>query len=111
MIPQNIIDLMDNQKGSVKRPSDQVPIVISNSNKLGITPTSEFTEFFIKYRLSGVLSNKEFELLDMASPTSQIVDATNYAIDIYGLPQDFICLTSGEGEGFIIFSKIDSGSL
>ena len=68
----------------------------------------EFAEFFGRYCLSAVLPKGVVELLDLSSPTPQIWEATAFARDIYGMPADAVCLTSGEDEGFVLFSTRDS---
>ncbi|WP_145115884.1 hypothetical protein [Botrimarina mediterranea] len=74
---------------------------------LGLSGDQQVREFFQNYNLSGVLSNRSHELLDLCSPTSQIIEATDFGRDTYGISENFVCLTSGEGEGFILYSKVD----
>lgn len=107
MIPLVITDLMAQQKGSVRRPAEQRAKVLNDLEQLGIGADTEFGEFFKEYRLSGVLSRRSIELQDLSSPTSQILSTTEFARDIYGLPEGFICLSSGEGDGFIAYSRCD----
>jgi hypothetical protein len=98
---------MKDQAGSVVRPDQQFQRAMSSLSALGIDRDTEFAEFFLNFRLSAVLSNQNIELLDLCSPTEQILGATEFARDIYEMPSEFICLTSGEGEGFIVYSKRD----
>jgi hypothetical protein len=46
-------------------------------------------------------------LLDLCSPTRQFAETTDFGRDIYGVPGNYICLSSGEGEGFILYSISD----
>src|SRR5688572_10525790 len=88
-----------------ERPPGQLPLVRSCLQQLGIAEDSELAEFFREYRLSSVLSARTVEILDVCSPTPQLLAATEFARDTYQMPEDAICLTSGEGEAFIVLSK------
>lgn len=35
------------------------------------------------------------------------MEATDFGRDAYEITEDFVCLTSGEGEGFLIYGKKD----
>lgn len=107
MIPTTIIEKMGQQSGNVHRePADQEKVK-SALAALGVENHDQLREFFIRFKLSGVLSNQSVELLDLCSPTDQIMEATDFGRDAYEITEDFVCLTSGEGEGFLIYGKKD----
>lgn len=107
MIPKNIINALQAQKGEVERVPEQMSSVSSNIEALGLGGHTEIEEFFSTYDLAGVSSSREVELLDLCSPGDEIRETTEWARDIYQVGQDFVCLTSGEGEGFVLYSKVD----
>ena len=107
MIPNSIIEKMSGRIGHVDRSPSDLDKVNQSLAALGIGDTEEFSEFFRRFNLSGVLSTREVELLDLCSPTEQIREATDFGRDTFDMTQDFVCLTSGEGDGFIVYSKID----
>ena len=107
MIPDSIIEKMSRQDGQVDRDPSDLSRVDDVLTELGIGEAEEFSEFFRRYKLSAVLSKREAELLDLCSPTKQILEATEFGRDVFQMTPDFVCLTSGEGEGFIVYSKID----
>jgi hypothetical protein len=98
---------MSRQVGKVKRSPDELPRVSACLAALGLSGDQQLKEFFEAFKLSGVLSRRPHELLDLCSPTPQIEEATNFGRDTYEIAENFICLTSGEGEGFILYSKCD----
>ncbi|MGH1432549.1 MAG: hypothetical protein ACRBB4_15710 [Neptuniibacter sp.] len=104
-IPKDIKVKLSNQPHAVRCVSDLVGVV-SNIQKLGIKNV-EFVDFFTCYDLSGVTSRRDIELIDIYSPSDAMIDATHWAQDMFDLGGQFVCMTSGEGEEFIVFSKID----
>ncbi len=108
MIPNFIEKLIKNQKGDYFRDSYKIELVQEALLKLNIKHHEEINAFFSTYNLSGVLSeSSNVELLDLCSPTPQIFDATEFGRDVYDITEDYICLTSGEGEGFFLYSIED----
>ena len=107
MIPQKIRLAMSNQQGRVDRPEIEFTVVDDCLKQLGVEGHGEFSKVFRTYNFSGVLSNQQPELLDLCSPSCQIAEATEFGRDTYEITDDFICLTSGEGEGFLLYSKSD----
>ena len=104
MIPRDIRDLIIKQPGRVLRSTTELDLVLRSLNDLNISEQSELGEFFLEYCLSGVLSNRRMELLDLCSPTLQIWNATRFGRDVYDVPDEYVCLTSGESEGFVLYS-------
>ena len=105
MIPTTIIQKMGQQAGNVDRDSADEGKVNEALAAIGIEDHEQPKEFFTRFKLSGVLSNHPVELLDLCSPTDQIFEATDFGRDTYEMTDDFVCLTSGEGEGFLVYSK------
>ena len=98
---------MSRQVGAVKRSPDELPRVSACLQSLGLSHDQQVREFFEECKLSAVLASRPQELLDLCSPTPQIEEVTDFGRDTYEIPEEFICLTSGEGEGFILYSKSD----
>jgi len=98
---------MSQQAGQVDRASDEVGMVTECVRSLGVEDHEQLKDFFSRYKLSGVLSGRTVELLDLCSPSPQIGEATEFGRDTYEITDDFVCLTSGEGEGFLLYSKLD----
>lgn len=107
MIPNEIRDLIRTHPGQVVRSADEIPKVLSDLRDLGIKTDSQFGEFFLEYTLVGVLSRQNIELLDLSSPSAEILIATKFGRDVFGVPDGYACLTSGENEGFILYSISD----
>lgn len=105
MIPNEIVKAMDSQDGEVKRLNAEKECINRNISLLGLENHNEIKDFFLIYDLSGVISKAEIELLDLCSPSDEILETTEWARDIYDVDEGFVCLSSGEGEGFILFSK------
>ena len=107
MIPETIRSAMSKQRPIVERPSEQLTAVQESLMELGLLEHNQVREFFETYRLGPVLSNQHTELLDLCSPTRQFAEATGFGRDTYRITDNFVCLTSGEGEGFILYSISD----
>lgn len=107
MIPENISNLLSKQPGMVDRDLHDNEKVHQCLNELGLLGHEQWNDFFLKYKLSGVLTNRSTELLDIASPSPQIAEVTDFVRDVYDVTEDYVCLTSGEGEGFYLYSIVD----
>lgn len=108
MIPNLIHELIKDQKGNYSREQNKIELVQAALSQLNIKDHEEINSFFSTYNLSGVISrSSKEELLDLCSPTPQIFEATEFGRDVYEITEDFICLTSGESEGFFLYSKKD----
>lgn len=74
--------------------------------QLGIAETSAFAQFFLAYEGGFALGSGMKEMLDIAGPAHpSIPDATDFVCQAYGVPRTFLCLTSPEGEGFVLYEK------
>ena len=107
MIPQSIIEAIGEIGGEVDRPKSEMDDVSRNISLLGLSDDEPLSQFFNQYNLCGLISTKNFELLDLCFPDDEIYETTEWAKDVYELPDEFICLSSGEGEGFVLLSKSD----
>lgn len=108
MIPLSIKDTLGGMDGEIDRNENEIVDVKRNLEMLGLKEDEQISQFFIRFNSCSIVSKRDFELLDLCFPNDEIFETTEWAKDVYQLPKDYICLTSGEGEGFILFSKIDS---
>ena len=111
-ISETVRSIMDQhvaENRHARRSPEQAGEVDDALSVLGIDKTLPIGEFFAAYDLCAILSGPDIyvELLDLCSPTRQIEAATEFARNVYELHPDFIALSSGEGEGFILYSKRD----
>jgi len=89
----------------LERSSSDLEKVNLALQKIAVKATEELAEFFRQFKLPGVLNKRSVELLDLCSPTEQIQEATEFGQDAFEIKDDFLCLTSSEGEGFVLYSK------
>lgn len=74
--------------------------------QLGVEEESAFAQFFLEYEGGFALGLGKKEMLDVVGPAyPSIIDVTNFVHRAYGVPHDFICLTSPEGESFVLYDK------
>src|SRR5580658_1216773 len=105
MIPTNLRNLAEKQRGAVFR-SDRAPVLQALSD-LGVSAESEFGEFYLNYVTVNFDSNEPCsELRDISIPSSEITEMTKFVQDIWGLPKQYICITSMEGEGCFLYDRI-----
>lgn len=101
MIPIEIIQLLDRQKGETHR-TQPLEHIREKFGLLGLSEESPLAQFFSQHKVGGILSPRRGDtLLDMDS----IVDATSFGREVYEIQEHYICLTSGEGEGFYLLDK------
>jgi len=105
MIPDRIHQLISTQKGYYHRSPEERHVVRQQLLLLSISAESEFGEFFLAYCLTGVLSEQLTELIDICSPSPQILHSTEFGREVCGAGNDFIALSSWEGEGCILYSN------
>jgi hypothetical protein len=73
---------------------------------LGVDEESAFAQFFLECEGGFALGLGKKELLDIDGPAyPSIIDVTNFVHQAYSVPSHFICLTSPEGEGFVLYDK------
>ncbi len=103
-VPEKIRSLIMHQAGEVLRKNKKK--TISELNKLGISEKSQVYSFFLEFTITLFISTSSYEeLVDIAEPTAQIFTGTEFAHEVWGIPEQYICLTSCEGEGCYLYSK------
>ena len=103
MIPPDIEEFMKTRHGAIRSDTDEVRAALK---QIGVSEATQFGQFFSRfnvYQLPPAMSGDE--LLDLVTPSQQIVTATNYAHDAYQIPARYVALTSGEGEGFLLYDR------
>lgn len=107
MIPSDVRQLMSQQQGDTSR--SDVGLAQSALAQLGVKRDSEFWEFYSEYCVSAVMSSVSTEeLMDPSDPGPQLADVTEFARETYELEEGFVCITSGEGEGFYLYSLAEA---
>ncbi|NTZ07191.1 SMI1/KNR4 family protein [Burkholderia metallica] len=75
---------------------------------LGVASATDFGQFYLKYRGSFISPRPIAELLDIEGPSiPAIPDQTEYVRDRYGIPEQYLALTSDESEGMYLYGKGD----
>jgi hypothetical protein len=104
VIPQGLVRLINRQEGEVIR-SDRAAAEKA-LRTLGIPLQSEIAEFFLNYQISLFLSRvSDEQLCDVASPTEEIAQGTQFAREVWQIPDNYVCLTSVQGEGAYLYDK------
>jgi len=107
VIPESIKEIMSTESAHVFRKPEKIHQVVECLETLGVADHDQLKEIFTTYNLNAFISKRLTELMDLCSPTPQIAETTDFGRDIYEVPEEYICLTSGEGEGFFLYSKLD----
>ena len=119
MIPKKIVDLLV-ANGQIPRAVGRDK-VMETLQLLGIGSDSEFGEFYQEYDPSLLSSDVSYEQLEDAVEAvvdgqsldnvkpeeSPLYVGSQFIWETWGLPKDFIALTSLEGEGGYIYSASD----
>jgi hypothetical protein len=104
VIPDDLRELAEQQPGHVRR--EDASLAEAAIASLGIPIGSEFAEFFRAYRITSYRSPVSYEeLSDVAEPTTQIEEATQFVRETWQLPERYVCLTSCEGEGAYLYDR------
>ncbi|UZE09710.1 SMI1/KNR4 family protein [Pseudomonas sp. B21-053] len=104
MIPSKLIQLIEKQPADIHRLDKRSAAEALTA--LNISLDSEISEFFLDYKVSFFRSNSSDEqLCDIAHPSNQIEVGTNFIHEVWELPENFICLTSVQGEGCYLYDK------
>ena len=77
---------------------------------LGIPMDSDLAELYMRYQGPFVSPQRFPELLDIEYPTAEVVEQTAYVRAEYGVPEDFVCFTTTEGEGMYLY-QISTGGV
>lgn len=111
MIPETIKAKIEKQPGEVHRDALSKARAQHALSKLGVDQESAFAKIYLEYDISAIHSNQTTELLDICFPDEdEILSATRFGREIYDVPEGYLCLTSGEGEGFFLY-EIETGRI
>ena len=104
MIPDKLRFLVEQQAGDVAR-SNLVAAQRALS-ELEIPPESEFAEFYRTYRVTLFQSDvSDEQLCDISEPSTEIAKGTRFVREVWKIPEQYICLTSVQGEGAYLYDK------
>lgn len=104
MIPPSLQRLVEKQRGDFRR--SDIERVERALSELGVPCTCEFAEFYRSYRVGTFHSPQtSCELVDVAEPSSSVALVTEFVHEVWGLPDEYVCFSSVEGEGGYLFSK------
>jgi len=101
MIPKDVETFLTGKKGVQSR-SDR-GVVEGRLQELGVPLDSDFADFYSKFQGPFLSPKRLPELLDVAYPTPEILEQTEYVRTEYGVPEGFVCLTTTEGEGMYLY--------
>ena len=106
------MDNIDNLIAKHKEAGDTARSDISNVKTqlkyLGISEDSQFGHFFTKHCITFFVSNvSNEELMDLTCPNDEIAVGTDFIREVWELPEEYICLTSCEGEGGYLYNRED----
>lgn len=105
LVPDKIQRLVLSQKGNVVRTARER--ARAELAKLGVREGSEIHSFFSEFQIGLFISRSSYEeLSDVCEPTPQIWVGTQFVRDVWELPEEFICLTSVQGEGCYLYSNV-----
>ena len=109
MIPEKLRAKVERQRGNIHRTN---PDAVNEALvELGVPLDSEFAEFFREYVITFFISDTSDEqLCDLLSPSKQILLGTEFAHEVWELPENFICFTSCQGEGCYLYDR-DTGAV
>jgi hypothetical protein len=106
MIPSKVEQYLTTVSGDVTRTDPKVAEKVLLN--LGVAPSSELGEFYLKYQGSFISPRPVAELLDIEGPAiPAIPDQTDYVRDRYHIPEQYLALTSDESEGMYLYNKDD----
>ena len=110
MIPKELRDKVEQHRcGNIDRTD---PDAVNEAlEELRIPLKSEFGDFFREYAVTALGNpGEKAELRDLLRPTAQIRDVTHFAHEVWELPENYICLSSVEGEGGYLYDR-DTGAV
>lgn len=104
MIPIQLKKLVEQQPGKVHRTNREA--VERALSDLNVSFDSEFAEFFLAYTITLFKSDVSGEqLCDVAEPTPEVALGTHFVHDVWELPEQFVCLSSVQGEGAYLYDR------
>jgi hypothetical protein len=110
MIPEKLrVQIERQRRGDICRSKPEA--VNQALEELGIPLNSEFGDFFREYAVTALDSpGSKDELCDLLEPTKQILDVTEFVHETWKLPENYICFSSGQGEGGYLYDR-DTGTV
>lgn len=104
-VPETLRTLVLKQRGHILREAkDKARLELA---RLGVRDGSELHRFFMEFQIGLFLSSSsDEELSDLCAPTPQIAAGTTFVREVWGLPQEYLCLTSAQGEGCYLYSNV-----
>ena len=102
-VPDNVSALARTRPGDVIRHDPDA--ASAALQQLGVDPDSQMAAFFRQFCAVNMLSTSSYESLsDPCEPTPQMALGTRFVREVWGLPDEYVCLTSCEGEGCYLYS-------
>ena len=102
MIPTLLSILVEKQSGNVHRSNFFAAEFALTDLKIPLD--SEIAKFFLHYTITLYKSAvSEEQLCDIADPTPEIALGTKYVHDVWELPEQYICISSIQGEGAYLY--------
>jgi hypothetical protein len=105
LIPADIINSIRSTKLEMQR---RDPVTAQRQlERIGVGSETPFGQFFLQFEGGYAVANGMKELLDIAGPAfPAIPDVTRYICENCGVPETYVCLTSPEGEGFVLYDRV-----
>lgn len=106
MIPSTVERYLAGSTGDIARSDPKT--AMRALQDLGVASDTDFGQFYLKYQGSFISPRPVAELLDIEGPSiPAIPDQTEYVRDRYGIPEQYLALTSDESEGMYLYDKGD----
>ena len=104
MIPSQLKTLIEKQPGDRIR-TDRAAAERALA-ELGVSADSEFAQLYLAYKLLSFRSEVSYEeLVDVAEPNRAVAVGTQFAHEVWGLPEKYVAFTSLEGEGAYLYDR------
>ena len=104
MIPKALKASIERQVGDARRMNREG--ALRALEELGVPQESEFSEFYENYQITIFESPISHEqLCDVLEPSKQVALGTRFVREVWGLPDNYICFTSAEGEGAYLYDR------
>jgi hypothetical protein len=103
VVPEPIRALAKTRIGDIFR--NDLAAAQDQLRALGIQSDTQLAAFFLEFNATNMSSTSSFEeLQELSSPSPQIQSATRFVHEVWGLPREYVALTSCEGEGGYLYS-------
>jgi hypothetical protein len=104
MIPIKLKNLIEKQAGDVRR-TNRVAAEHALC-ELGVPLDSEFAEFYLNYKITLFQSDASDEqLCDVTEPSAEVAQGTQFVHKVWGLPEQYVCFSSIQGEGAYLYDR------